>query len=60
MAKKIIEAMNERLDDYGFIEVMLAALKELGASYYFDNYTNQWCQSNGYTKTELARMRMGR
>ena len=56
MAKKIIDAMNERIDDYGFIEVMVTALNELGASYYFDNYTNKWCEMNGYTKSELARM----
>ena len=56
MGKKIIDAMNERLDDDGFIEVMKNALDELGVSYYKDSYTNEWCELNGYTKAELARM----
>lgn len=54
MAQKIISAMNETMDA-DLIKVYTNALDELGAKYLFDSYVG-WILTDGYTKSELARM----
>ena len=58
MAQRIINEMN-RTTDAGLMKVWRNALNELGVRYMFDEYTNEWMLTNGYTKSELARMKGG-
>ena len=56
MAQRIINEMN-RTTDALLMRVWKDALNELGVRYIFDSYTNEWMLTDGYTKSELARMK---